>query len=131
MQIRCVAQNHPACSGVPETVIITDMNYYPVARYHFDLSGTAFGAMALPGRNDQLRHAGIIDMQFKRYHNAYLYCRRHRHYTSTVHTAKLALATSMASLEATRIHRASLAYSATPRLLLHARTRKQKLDGEV
>ncbi|XP_047089145.1 expansin-B7-like isoform X1 [Lolium rigidum] len=65
-QIRCVAQNHPACSGVPETVIITDMNYYPVARYHFDLSGTAFGAMALPGRNDQLRHAGIIDMQFKR-----------------------------------------------------------------
>ncbi|XP_051183716.1 expansin-B3 [Lolium perenne] len=65
-QIRCVAQNHPACSGVPETVIITDMNYFPVSRYHFDLSGTAFGAMALPGRNDQLRHAGIIDMQFKR-----------------------------------------------------------------
>ncbi|XP_047083317.1 expansin-B7-like [Lolium rigidum] len=65
-QIRCVAQNHPACSGVPETVIITDMNYYPVSRYHFDLSGTAFGAMAVPGRNDQLRHAGIIDMQFKR-----------------------------------------------------------------
>ncbi|KAM0828881.1 hypothetical protein ACQ4PT_067247 [Festuca glaucescens] len=65
-QIRCVTQNHPACSGVPETVIITDMNYYPVSRYHFDLSGTAFGAMALPGRNDQLRHAGIIDMQFKR-----------------------------------------------------------------
>uniref|UniRef100_A0ACD5TSH9 Uncharacterized protein n=1 Tax=Avena sativa TaxID=4498 RepID=A0ACD5TSH9_AVESA len=65
-QIRCVAQSHPACSGVPETVIITDMNYYPVSRYHFDLSGTAFGAMALPGRNDQLRHAGIIDMQFKR-----------------------------------------------------------------
>jgi hypothetical protein len=66
LQIRCVAQNHPACSGVPETVIITDMNYYPVSRYHFDLSGTAFGAMAVPGRNDQLRHAGIIDMQFKR-----------------------------------------------------------------
>ncbi|XP_020200230.1 expansin-B7 [Aegilops tauschii subsp. strangulata] len=63
-QIRCVA--HAACSGVPETVIITDMNYYPVARYHFDLSGTAFGAMAKDGRNDELRHAGIIDMQFKR-----------------------------------------------------------------
>ena len=66
MQIRCVSQNHRACSGVPETVIITDMNYYPVSRYHFDLSGTAFGAMAKDGRNDELRHAGIIDMQFKR-----------------------------------------------------------------
>ncbi|CAN6296896.1 unnamed protein product [Urochloa humidicola] len=63
-QIRCVA--HPACSGVPETVIITDMNYYPVAPYHFDLSGTAFGAMAKDERNDELRHAGIIDIQFKR-----------------------------------------------------------------
>ncbi|XP_044978363.1 expansin-B7-like [Hordeum vulgare subsp. vulgare] len=65
-QIRCVGKVHPACSGDPETVIITDMNYYPVARYHFDLSGTAFGAMAKDGRNDELRHAGIIDMQFKR-----------------------------------------------------------------
>ncbi|PAN48537.1 hypothetical protein PAHAL_9G388500 [Panicum hallii] len=63
-QIRCT--NHAACSGNPETVIITDMNYYPVSKYHFDLSGTAFGAMAKPGRNDELRHAGIIDIQFKR-----------------------------------------------------------------
>ena len=63
-QIRCVA--HPACSGIPETVIITDMNYYPVAPYHLDLSGTAFGAMAKDDRNDELRHAGIIDIQFKR-----------------------------------------------------------------
>ncbi|GJN30005.1 hypothetical protein PR202_gb18278 [Eleusine coracana subsp. coracana] len=63
-QIRCVA--NPACSGIPETVIITDMNYYPVAPYHFDLSGTAFGAMAKDDRNDELRHAGIIDIQFKR-----------------------------------------------------------------
>ena len=65
-QIRCVRANNPSCSGNPRTVVITDMNYYPVARYHFDLSGTAFGAMAMPGRNDQLRHAGIIDMQFRR-----------------------------------------------------------------
>uniref|UniRef100_A0A8R7TQ29 Expansin-like EG45 domain-containing protein n=1 Tax=Triticum urartu TaxID=4572 RepID=A0A8R7TQ29_TRIUA len=67
-QIRCLRSNHPACSGVPETVIITDMNYYPVSPYHFDLSGTAFGAMAKDGRNDELRNAGIIDMQFRRYH---------------------------------------------------------------
>ena len=66
MQIRCLKPDHPACSGVPKTVIITDMNYYPVSRYHFDLSGTAFGAMAKYGRHDELRHAGIIDMQFKR-----------------------------------------------------------------
>ncbi|KAM3316799.1 hypothetical protein ACQJBY_034766 [Aegilops geniculata] len=65
-QIRCVSAGHPACSGVPETVIITDMNYYPVSRFHFDLSGTAFGAMAKDGRNDELRHAGIINMQFRR-----------------------------------------------------------------
>ncbi|VAI53175.1 unnamed protein product [Triticum turgidum subsp. durum] len=44
-EIRCVAANNPSCSGQPRRVVITDMNYYPVARYHFDLSGTAFGAM--------------------------------------------------------------------------------------
>nr|AJA71650.1 beta-expansin 1a precursor [Triticum aestivum] len=65
-QIRCLKSDHPACSGVPETVIITDMNYYPVSPYHFDLSGTPFGAMAKDGRNDELRNAGIIDVQFRR-----------------------------------------------------------------
>uniref|UniRef100_A0A8R7UQA4 Expansin-like EG45 domain-containing protein n=1 Tax=Triticum urartu TaxID=4572 RepID=A0A8R7UQA4_TRIUA len=56
-EIRCVAANNPSCSGQPRRVVITDMNYYPVARYHFDLSGTAFGAMAKNGLNDKLRHA--------------------------------------------------------------------------
>jgi hypothetical protein len=47
-------------------VIITDMNYYPVSKYHFDLSGTAFGRLAKPGLNDKLRHSGIIDIEFRR-----------------------------------------------------------------
>lgn len=64
LQIRCTKDQ--SCSGRSETVIITDMNYYPVARYHFDLSGTAFGAMAKPGLNDKLRHSGIIDIHFRR-----------------------------------------------------------------
>lgn len=63
-KIKCT--KHKACSGRTETVVITDMNYYPVAQYHFDLSGTAFGAMAKPGLNDKLRHSGIIDIQFRR-----------------------------------------------------------------
>ena len=37
-----------------------------MSKYHFDLSGTAFGALAMPGLNDRLRHAGIIDIQFRR-----------------------------------------------------------------
>ena len=65
-QIRCLNSTHDACSGRAKRVIITDMNYYPVAKYHFDLSGTAFGAMAKAGLNDKLRHAGIIDIQFRR-----------------------------------------------------------------
>lgn len=63
-KIKCT--KHKACSGRSETVVITDMNYYPVAPYHFDLSGTAFGKLAKPGRNDELRHAGIIDIHFTR-----------------------------------------------------------------
>jgi hypothetical protein len=63
-QIRC--RKDKSCSGKAETVIITDMNYYPVSRYHFDLSGTAFGRLAKPGLNDKLRHSGIIDIEFTR-----------------------------------------------------------------
>ncbi|KAL6642710.1 hypothetical protein ACP70R_020891 [Stipagrostis hirtigluma subsp. patula] len=66
-QIRCTSSNNRACSGTPQTVIITDVNYdTSLGPYHFDLSGTAFGAMAKPGRNQDLRNAGVVDIQFRR-----------------------------------------------------------------
>jgi hypothetical protein len=62
-QIKC---RLPECSNRPVRVIITDMNYGPVAPYYFDLSGTAFRYMAKPGLNDQLRRRGIVDLDFRR-----------------------------------------------------------------
>ncbi|CAN6312000.1 unnamed protein product [Urochloa humidicola] len=63
-EIRCKAPVE--CSYNPVTVFITDMNYEPIAPYHFDLSGKAFGSLAKPGLNDKLRHAGIMDIEFRR-----------------------------------------------------------------
>jgi len=65
MQVRC--KEKPECSGQPITVFITDMNYEPIAPYHFDFSGKAFGSLAKPGLNDKLRHCGIMDVEFRRY----------------------------------------------------------------
>ncbi|CAI9284831.1 unnamed protein product [Lactuca saligna] len=65
-QIKC--NREPYCSKNPIRVTITDecpgaCNNVP---FHFDLSGTAFGAMANPGQADNLRNLGQVDIQYRR-----------------------------------------------------------------
>jgi hypothetical protein len=37
------------------------------AQYHFDLSGSAFSSMAISGRNEELRYAGKLGIQHRRW----------------------------------------------------------------
>ncbi|KAI4998991.1 hypothetical protein ZWY2020_057445 [Hordeum vulgare] len=55
-----------ACSGEPTIVTITDKNEEPIAAYHFDLSGHAFGTMAKKGQEQKLRDAGEVEIKFRR-----------------------------------------------------------------
>uniref|UniRef100_A0A0D9XPW5 Expansin-like EG45 domain-containing protein n=1 Tax=Leersia perrieri TaxID=77586 RepID=A0A0D9XPW5_9ORYZ len=63
-QVKCTGNS--ACSGHPVTVVIADSGPGGNKPAFFDMSGTAFGAMANPGMGDRLRNAGIVDVQYKR-----------------------------------------------------------------
>ncbi|GKE47646.1 expansin-B15-like protein, partial [Tanacetum coccineum] len=57
----------PYCTGKPINVTISNecpgkCNEVP---FHFDLSGFAFGAMANPGQEHNLRQLGQVDIQYK------------------------------------------------------------------
>ncbi|KAK1303823.1 Expansin-B18 [Acorus calamus] len=65
-QVKC---NNHLCSRKPVTVVITDLcpggPCFDEAA-HFDLSGTAIGRMALPGRAEQLRGVGRVPIEYAR-----------------------------------------------------------------
>ncbi|KAK6918595.1 Expansin, cellulose-binding-like domain [Dillenia turbinata] len=67
-QVKCT--ENAACSGNPVTVVITDEcpggGACSAESVHFDMSGTAFGAMAISGKENALRDVGTLPIQYKR-----------------------------------------------------------------
>ncbi|XP_074580882.1 expansin-B16-like [Curcuma longa] len=66
-KVRCL--DAAICSLRPVTVIVTDEcpgGYCAAGRTHFDLSGAAFGRMAVAGEAAQLRNRGEISVIFRR-----------------------------------------------------------------
>jgi hypothetical protein len=51
------------------TIVITDQSpggLFPGEVAHFDMSGTAMGAMAKPGMDDKLRAGGVLRIRYRR-----------------------------------------------------------------
>lgn len=67
MYTQIVCHQPPYCSGKPITVTISDeCPGCSDAPFHFDMSGFAFGAMANPGQDHNLRQLGKLMVQYQR-----------------------------------------------------------------
>ena len=67
-KVRCLDKS--ICSERAVTIIVTDEcpgGYCSNGNTHFDLSGSAFGHMAISGENGQLRNRGEIPIIYRRW----------------------------------------------------------------